>query len=126
MERFNFTDAVTVLDNARETIEDIERDEFVPQEFLSSAAIKKQQEKAAAEAARKQQKKLPDKVKIDLANEQIILPAMEVGTADEDAKQEDPLINPVFFGDGDEEERMRRWVRKLLYYRQKAKEANAT
>lgn len=122
VERFNFTDAVNVLDAARETIEDIERDEFVPQEFTSSAAIKRQQEKDAAEAARKLKeattKKLPEKVKIDLVNEQVIVPVVK-----EEKPAEDPLINPAYFGDLDDTERMRKWVRKLMYYRQKAREA---
>lgn len=91
---------MNVLDNARETIDDIERDEFVPQTFTSNSLVKK----------------LPEKVKIDLKNEQIILPVIE------EQEPEDQLINPEFFG-GDADDRMRRWVRKLLSYRQRAREA---
>lgn len=111
-ERFNFTDAVNVLDTARETIEDINRDEFVPQEFTSSAP------KPETSKNSNKKKKLPDKVKIDLKNEKIIMETIE----EEKEPELDPLIHPDFFGGGTEEERQRRWIKKLQFYGQKIME----
>ncbi|XP_063698807.1 serine/threonine-protein kinase fray2-like [Culicoides brevitarsis] len=98
-ERFNFQDAVGVLDNNRETAADIDRNEFTPQSFTSTA------------------KKLPEKVKIDLDMGTIELPPMP-----NQEEEEDTLFNPKFFGD--EKERMQRWVRKMMLYRQPRMETN--
>lgn len=115
VERFNFNEAVNVLETARETFDDINRDEFIPQDFVSSATAKEQEKKNIKKQFEK--KKLPEKVQIDLTNEQIIMPAIV-----EEKPEEETLFNPSFFGDGDEDERMRRWVRKLMIYRQKLSE----
>lgn len=98
-ERFNFQDAVGVLDSNRDSVADIERNEFTPQSFSSTA------------------KKLPERVKIDLDMGTIELPAMP-----NQEEEVDTLFNPKFFGD--EKERMQRWVRKLMLYRQPRMETN--
>uniref|UniRef100_A0A336JX60 CSON014410 protein n=1 Tax=Culicoides sonorensis TaxID=179676 RepID=A0A336JX60_CULSO len=104
-ERYNFQDAVSVLDATgsgnKESVAEIEKNEFVPQSFSSSSSVKK----------------LPDKVKIDLDMETIELPPMP-----NQEEEVDTLFNPKFFGD--EKERMQRWIKKLLSYRQPRMETN--
>jgi len=97
-ERFNFSEAVSVLDRGKDAIDEINASEFVPKTFSSSATVSTS-------------KKLPEKVKIDLKNQTILLPKLD------EEPPEDTLINPKFFGD--EDERMRRWIRKLYQYRQR-------
>lgn len=79
---------------------DIERNEFTPQSFTSTVT-----------------KKLPERVKIDLDMGTIELPPMP-----NQEEEVDSLFNPKFFGD--EKERMQRWVRKMLLYRQPRMETN--
>lgn len=80
----------------KDTVAEIERNEFVPKTFTSITT-----------------KKLPDKVKIDLDTETISIP---VPPRPNDEPEEDTLINPKFFGD--EKSRMDKWIKKLLSYRQ--------
>lgn len=101
MEKYNFSEAVSVLDRGKEAIDEINKDEFVPKAFTTSNST------ATVTTA----KKLPEKVKIDLKNETITLPPIEA------QEPQDPLIHPNFFGDP--EERMQKWIRKLWLIRQK-------
>lgn len=99
-ERFNFEEAVGILDTKnRDSVAEIERNEFTPQSFTSTA------------------KKLPERVKIDLDMGTIELPPMP-----NQEDEVDTLFNPKFFGD--EKDRMQRWVRKLMSYRQARMETN--
>lgn len=80
----------------------LDADEFVPQTFVSS---KKPVAKEATSAA-------PGSILINLASQTIKVPKSE------EPEAEDPLFHPNFFGNDDD--RMNRWVRKLLAYRQTA------
>lgn len=79
----------------------LDEDGFVPQAFVSS-----RKPAAAASAG------APGSIVIDLASQTIKIPKAE------EAEAEDPLFHPNFFGNDDE--RMTRWVRKLMAYRQMA------
>lgn len=78
----------------------LDADEFVPQTFVSS------KKPAAATSA------APGSILINLASQTIKVPKAE------EPEAEDPLFHPNFFGNDDE--RMNRWVRKLLAFRQTA------
>lgn len=81
----------------------LDADEFVPQTFVSS---KKPAAAATGASA------APGSILINLASQTIKVPKAE------EPEAEDPLFHPNFFGNDDE--RMTRWVRKLLAFRQTA------
>lgn len=86
-------------DTKADLLAKLNADEFVPQSFVST---KKPATNPAAGG----------NILIDLAAQTIKVPKAE------EEQTEDPLFHPNFFGNDDE--RMSRWIRKLLAMRQNA------
>lgn len=85
-------------DSKADVLEKLNADEFVPQAFVST-------KKPATNQT-------GGNIVIDLASQTIKVPKAEGEQA------EDPLFHPNFFGNDDE--RMTRWIRKLMFMRQNA------
>jgi arginine/serine-rich coiled-coil protein 1 len=77
-------------------VDQINADEFVPQSFKST--------------------KQPDNILIDLKSQTISVPKVA------EAEEIDALIHPNFLGQ-DDEQRMKKWVKKMYLYRQRLAEA---